>query len=114
MKTYRGIITNWQIHNLTFSDIQKKCIDDMYPQIKERNITKFQIITGTITGDPTCNRQDGDHFRSSFVLTIDRENGKLETLNTVYDLGGGEGNDYVCNLTTGSRDMGNDVIKLFY
>lgn len=110
MKTYRGKLINWQVHHLDF-DI--KDVVSLYPEMEGKTKDELIVITGSVYGDTSGKYQDGDHYRSSLVMTLDRDNGKMETLNSVLDLGE-EGSDVVCNPITGEKDMGNDVLKIFY
>jgi len=101
MKVNRGKLNNWQTHTI---DYPEDVVVGMYPQLKGKD---FVIVTGSITDDPSGKRINNDHCRTSFVLTIDRENGILETLNSVYELGI-EGGDVL------GVDLGNGVLSLFY
>ena len=100
-KIYKGKLHNWQVHTLVY-DMDK--ITQLYPELEGKELS---VVTGTVTDDPTGKRSDYDHCRTSLVLTIDRENGKLVTLSSEYDLGL-EGNDVV------GGDLGNSVMTLFY
>ena len=99
-KKYGGVITNWQVHNLTFT---KKQLEQVHPGKK----TKPMVITGTITEDPTGRFEVGHHVRTSLVVKLDRKKGRVETLNTVYDLRGEEGKDVL-------PDLKNGVLQIFY
>ena len=101
-KIHRGKLHNWQVHTLTFD---KEMVDNIYPAMKDVEV--YQVISGTITDDTTGKRNDYDHCRTSFVINIDRENSKLETLSSIYDLGL-EGNDVL------PKDMGNAIMNVFY
>lgn len=107
-KPYRGILNNWQVHHL---DFKREDVIALYPEMED--IKEFIVITGTITDDPTGKYKDGHHYRSSLVVDLDRDGHHLETLNSLLHLGE-EGGDVVCNPITGEKDMGNDVLNLFY
>ena len=102
-KIHRGKFNNWQVHTLSVDELRDQ-LNEIYPELVDVKV--LQVITGTITDDTSGKLNDYDHCRSSFVINIDRENGKLETLNSVYDLGL-EGNDVI-------PDLGNGVLSVFY
>jgi len=100
MKKDGGSITNWQLHNLTFTAEQ---LESVYPG---ENL-KPQVMTGTVVDDPTGRWYPGYHMRSSLIVKVDRKKGTVETKNTKYKITGTEGADIV-------PDMGNDVFNLKY
>jgi hypothetical protein len=89
MKKYGGVITNYQIHNLTMP-----------------NGSKAQVFTGTVAEDPTGRFRVGNHMRSSLIVNIDKEAGTIETLNTIYKVQE-EGGDVF-------GDLGNLVSHVYY
>jgi hypothetical protein len=97
-KVFRGTIKDWTVHNLS---VAEKQIHSKYGEGKP------MIITGTVFGDPTGRRRDGDHVRTSIVVKLDRDNKSLETLNSIYNLSGKEGSDVV-------PPLGDAVLALFY
>ncbi len=97
-KKYGGVITNWQIHNLT---IPQEMIDKKYPN----ELGLPMVFTGTILKD-SPKFKSGFHMRSSLIVNIDREYGSIETMNTHYDVVN-EGDDVL-------PDMGNAVLNIFY
>lgn len=44
-------------------------------------------VWGNLYDDPNKRFQDGTDIRTSRIVYLDYENNKLETLNTIYDLG---------------------------
>jgi len=99
MKKNGGIIKNWQLHHLSLS---KKQIEKAYPG---KN-AKPMIFTGTVAHDPTGRWKNGYHMRSSLITLIDRKEGVIETINTIYKVRD-EGNDVL-------PDMGDGVLGIFY
>ena len=100
MKKFGGIIKNWQVHTLSYTEEQ---LDKVFPG---KN-AKPMLITGTIVEDPLGRWQPGHHIKTSLVVKLDREEGTVETLNTIYKLAGEEGNDILPNL-------GNAAMGIFY
>ena len=100
MKKFGGIIKDWQIHKLSFTEKQ---IDKIYPGQK----AKPMIITGTVAEDPLGRWQSGYHMKTSLVVKLDRKNNTVETLNTIYKLTGEEGKDVL-------PDLGDNVMNVFY
>lgn len=95
-----GTITNWQVHELSFTEEQ---LDKVYPGEKATP----KIISGTVVHDPCGRWLPGFHMRTSFVVKLDREKGIVETMNTIYKLTGEEGKDVLPNL-------GNKILDVFY
>jgi len=108
-----GNISHWQIHNLKFGEDQRETFESMRPNL---DFDKIRMITGSIVGeDPTGRWEDGNHFRSSMVVNIDREKNIIETENTIYHFDPEtEGQDTVFDVATGNKDMGNGVLGIFY
>lgn len=65
-KPYRGVIENWRVVDWCYSTGQK-------------------VVSGFLFGDDRY--EDGTSIRTSEVVKLDYENKKLETLNSMYDLG---------------------------
>ena len=111
MKKDGGTIDNWQTHTLT---LKQESIDKVYP---DSNATA-QVFTGTVIESDLLKYQAGNHMRSSLIVKIDRENGVIETLNTIYKVLN-EGNDDVTLkmadlFNIDSPDIGDKVMGLFY
>lgn len=67
-KKYGGVIKNWsKVNNVIVGD---------------------DVIVGNIHEDPNERFEEGTFIHTSRVVDIDLENFKVETLNTIYDLGG--------------------------
>lgn len=99
-KKYGGIIKDWQVHTLSFSEDD---LNKVYPGEQLKPL----VITGTVVKDELGRWLPGDHMRTSLVKVLDREKGKVETRNTIYRLEGKENADVV-------PDLGNGVLGLFY
>ena len=98
MKKYGGVITNWQIHNLSFTKDQ---IEEAYPGRGGQPM----VFTGTVV---ECSHRwkNGYHMRSSLIVKVDRENEEIETMNTIYNVIN-EGNDVF-------SDIGDAAMNIFY
>ena len=99
MKKNGGIIKNWQIHKLSVSE---KDIEKVYPG---KN-AKAMVFTGTVAHDPTGRWKNGYHMRSSLITMINRKEGVIETINTIYKVRD-EGNDIF-------TDIGDKILGIFY
>lgn len=66
-KPFRGTINNWRVLDYCYS-------------------TGEQVVVGNIFGDED-RFEDGTLIRTSSIVKLDYENNKLETLNSIYDLG---------------------------
>jgi hypothetical protein len=111
MKKDGGTIDNWQVHTLSYTQEQ---LDEVYPNMN----TTAHVFTGTVIESDLLKYQAGNHMRSSLIVSIDRENGVIETLNTIYKVLN-EGNDDVTLkmaelLGIDSPDIGDKVMGLFY
>lgn len=102
MKKNGGKITNWQLHHLTLDDKHKEKLKKVYPEIK----IEPMVFTGTVVKDVIGRWEPGFHMRSTLIVSLDREKGIIETVNTLYKVIN-EGNDIF-------PDIGNDVLKIFY
>jgi len=101
-----GQISHWQIHNLTLEETQIKALKEHFPTMCFD--PNPMIVTGTIVDDPTGRWQPGYHFRSSYIVKIDRENNIIESQNTIYHFDPEtEGKDVI-------PDLGNGVLGVFY
>lgn len=104
MKKDGGIIEKWQLHHLSVpegyeGDFKERFPDVIFPPI---------MFTGTVKEDPTGRWESGFHMRSTYIVNLDRETGICETQNTIYKLDmKTEGQDTL-------KDLGNDVLKIFY
>ncbi len=107
-----GKISHWQLHHLKYHENQRETFKEMRPNLDFDNI---RILTGTVVDEPTGRWKPGNHFRSSMVVNVDRENNTIETENTIYHFDPEtEGQDTVCDPKTGNKDMGNAVLGIFY
>jgi hypothetical protein len=107
-----GLISHWQIHNLKFAEKDREYFESMRPNLDFDNI---RMVTGTVVDEPTGRWRPGDHFRSSMIVKVDRENNFIETENTIYHFDPEtEGQDTVFDIETGNKDMGNKVLNIFY
>ena len=102
-KTYRGVITHWQLHHLSYP---QETLDQLSDQMGQERILPL-IITGTVKEDPTCRMEAGWHIRTSPLTFFDEENGNCETRNSAYHLEGPNGSDTF-------PDMGDQVMKIVY
>jgi len=100
MKKFGGTIKNWQVHTLSFT---KEQIDRVYPGKNAKPL----VITGTVVEDPIGRWKPGFHMKTSLIVKLDRKEGTVETLKTIYKLTGKENNDIFPNL-------GNAVANIFY
>lgn len=64
------------------------------------------MFSGTVVDDPARRWKPGNHMRSSYIVSIDREKGIIETQNTVYKVID-EGDDVL-------PDLGNGILGVFY
>lgn len=102
-KTYRGTITAWQLHHLSYPQEQ---LDRVAEELKVENVLPL-IITGTVKEDPTGRMEAGWHMRTSPLTFFDEEAGYCETRNSAYQLEGSNGSDMM-------PDLGDAVFGLFY
>ena len=106
MKKDGGQISHWQIHNLDLTDVLTEELKKVYPDICYD--PNPMIVTGTVVDDPSGRWQPGHHFRSSYIVKIDREAHTIETQNTIYHYDPDtEGQDSM-------PDLGNGVLGVFY
>jgi hypothetical protein len=92
MKKDGGLIRNWQLHHLTLPDIEG---------FKEKFLAAFPgalldpgplKLSGTVVEDSAGRYKPGWHMISSYICSIDRDRGVIETMNTIYKVID-EGND---------------------
>jgi len=112
MKKQGGTIDNWQTHTLS---IKQETIDKVYPG---ENLTPM-VFTGTNVSENGVGKwMAGNHMRSSLIVNIDRENGVIETRNTIYKVlteGGDEtSTDMAEILGKDGPDLGDAVMGIFY
>ncbi len=100
-KKFGGTIANWQIHTLIGDDNQELIMQakEQYPEITTDTVMCF---TGTVVDDPTGRWEPGFHMRSSTICNLDRENGIIETFNTIYKVKD-EGGDIFDDLGIGIK-----------
>ena len=104
-----GKVRNWQIHNLQLSEALTEQLKQVYPEILYD--PNPMIMTGTVVDDPTGRWEPGHHFKSSYIVGIDKENNIIETRNTIYKVDPDtEGQDNVL----GGGDWGNNVLSVTY
>ena len=106
IKKKGGTIKNWQTHTLSDDPEQVSKAKELYPELTE---DKLMVFTGIVVNDPLARWNAGDHMRSSVIMTLDRENGTVETANTVYTLEGEEGGDPFFD-----GDIGRAAMSIFY
>ena len=102
MKKDGGTIKNWQLHHLTLDEEQQKKFKEFNPDCKIGPM----VFTGTVVEDKAGRWQPGFHMRSTLIVSINRKNNIIETINTIYKVQN-EGNDII-------PDMGNAVLGIFY
>ncbi len=106
MKKDGGLIRNWQLHHITLPDIEgfKKEFLATFPGVLlDPGPLKF---SGTIIEDSAGRYKPDWHIVSSYICSIDRKRGTIETLNTIYKVID-EGNDVL-------PDMGNRILNVRY
>ena len=107
-----GKISHWQLHHLKYDNSLRETFEAHEPRVDFNNI---MIVTGTVVVDPTERWNPGDHFRSSMIINVDRQKNIIETLNTIYHFDPDtEGQDTIFDVETGSKDLGNKVLNIFY
>lgn len=99
-----GNIEKWQLHHITVPKESEEEFKKYFPDI----IMPPIIFTGTVIDEPTGRWRPGDHMRSTYIVSIDRETGVVETLNTMYHMDmDTEGQDVI-------PDLGNEALRIFY
>jgi hypothetical protein len=98
-KKFGGTIKNWTLNKLSVTPEQLKV---ERPDVK---INEALILSGYVVEDPLGRWQPGWHMKSSLVVDIDRENGTIETSNTIYHVEGEEDTE---------ANMGDLITKVFY
>jgi len=106
MKQDGGLIRNWQLHHLTLPDIEgfeEQFLTTFPSALLDPGPLKF---SGTVVEDSAGRYKPGWHMISSYICSIDRVRGVIETMNTIYKVID-EGNDEL-------PDMGNDILNVLY
>jgi len=100
------VINNWQLHHLNKLTKEEEEIFIKYFGQKMLLDPGPLVFTGTVEKDPTGKWEKGFHMKSSFIISIDRKKGLIQTLNTLYKVKQ-EGGDVI-------PDLGNKVLDIFY
>lgn len=82
MKKDGGLICNWKLH---YSGLSEKCHDLLklrHPDISFDPAPAY--FTGTVVEDSAGRFQPGVLISSSFIISVDRKKGIIETQNTIY------------------------------
>ncbi len=106
MKKDGGLIRNWQLHHLTLPNVkglENKFLTTFPGVLLDPGPLKF---SGTVVEDTAGRYEPGWHMISSYICSIDRKRGVIETLNSIYMVID-EGNDEL-------PDMGNDILNITY
>ena len=103
-KKYGGKISHWQLHHIKVPKKGKKIFKQHFPSV----IMPPILFTGNVVDDPTGRWQPGFHMRSTYIISLNRKTGRVETLNTIYDL------DMKTEGQDGMPDLGNKVLSVFY
>ena len=99
-----GLIKNWQLHHLEVPDhVLAEFLSYFPTAMMDPGPIMF---TGTVVHDAAGRWKPGYHMRSTYICSIDRERGLIETQNTIYRVID-EGGDIF-------PDLGNGVLKIFY
>jgi len=102
-KKLGGTIRNWQLHHL--NELNKKDTNVFLKYFPKALLDPGPLMfTGTVVSSPKWNKND--HMTSSYIISIDRKNGIIETMNTIYKVKN-EGGDIL-------PDLGNGILKIFY
>ncbi len=105
MKKNGGNISHWQLHHLTIPKKGHKQFKEVFPNI---DVNDVRVVTGTVVDEPTGRWRPGDHFRSTYIVKLDRKKKTIETLNTIYHF------DSKTENQDGMPDLGNGVLNIFY
>lgn len=97
-----GLIRNWQLHHITIPEGQEEGFEALYPEA----IIPPIVFTGTVVHDAAGRFRPGYHIRSTYICSMDKTLGQIETLNTIYKVID-EGGDIF-------PDLGNDVFSIVY
>ena len=105
MKKSGGIIKNWQLHHL--SKLSKKNSKAFLKHFPNALLDPGPVLfTGTVETCPSGKWDRGFHMKSSYIVSIDREKGIIETMNTIYKTRN-EGNDVL-------PDLGDGILGILY
>ena len=96
----KTIIKNWQQHSL---DLPNDLVRAHFPDCK---LDQPLVFTGTVISDESGRYEPGWKCRSSLAINYDRENGIVETRNSIYILKGHAGGPL--------PDLRTDVLKITY
>lgn len=99
-----GKISHWQLHHIKVPVKVLKVFKQQFPGI----IMPPMIFTGSVVDDPTGRWQPGYHMRSTYIVSLNRKTGRVETLNTIYKL------DMKTEGQDGLPDLGNAALSIFY
>ena len=97
-------ISHWQIHNITVpkghdDEFKASFPDVLFPPI---------LFTGTTCNTATGRWYKGDHMRSTYIVSINKERNEIITTNTIYEM------DPMTENMDSFGDLGNDVLSIFY
>ena len=105
-KKFGGTIKNWQLHTVCKANEEERMLT-LLQHAPDMMTEDAYIFTGTVEEDPTGRFEVDWKFKSSLVVNVDRENGIIETINTIYKVKD-EGNDY-----TGG-DLGRAAMGIYF
>lgn len=105
MKKDGGLIRNWQLHRITVPKKGRSQFKSVFPTVDINNVL---VVTGTVVNEPTGRWNPGDHFRSTYIVKLDRKNKTIETCNTIYHF------DPNTEKQDSMPDLGNNVLNIFY
>jgi len=97
-------IKNWQLHHIVIPGDNNKLFLTHFPKV----IMPPLIVTGTVIEDKFGRFLPGFHFRSTYIILLDRTNNIIETENSIYLFDPKTENQDVV------PDMSNAVLTLFY
>jgi len=99
-----GQIEKWQLHHIEVPEEHLHLFTERFPQA----IIPPILFTGAVVDDPTGRWVPGHHMRSTYIISLDRKTGIVETQNTIYKL------DMKTENQDIFPDMGNKVLSVFY
>ena len=100
-----GTIRNWQLHHL--SKLSKKNSKIFLQYFPNALLDPGPIMfTGTVEECLTGRWKKGYHMRSSYIISINRKKGIIETMNTIYKVIDEGGDTF--------PDLGEGVLGIFY
>jgi len=98
-KKFGGTIKDWTFNILS---VPLDMLKETRPDVE---VDKAMILSGIVVEDPLGRWQVGWHMKSSLIISYDKENGVVETDNTIYHVKGEEKPEH---------DMGDLILKVFY